>query len=136
MGISVHCEAASTTHLHRTVNYIKELGCMAGVVLNPGTPLTQIEWVLDQVDLVLIMSVNPGFGGQKFLDSQVKKVRDLKAMCDRKGVRPWIEVDGGVGPKNAYKVKEAGATALVAGSAVFCAPSYAEAIQGIRDSRS
>lgn len=132
--ISVHCEPASTTHLHRTINQIKDLGCMAGVVLNPGTSLTQIECVLDQVDLVLIMSVNPGFGGQKFLDSQVDKIKELKAMCKKKGVNPWIEVDGGIVPNNAYKVKDAGATALVSGSGVFCAPDYAAAIKGIRAS--
>lgn len=133
--ISIHCEPASTTHLHRTVNHIKELGCMAGVVLNPGTPLTQIEYVLDQVDVVLIMTVNPGFGGQKFLDSQVEKIKELKAMCQRKGVNPWIEVDGGVSPANAYKVTSVGANAVVAGSAVFCAKDYAAAINGIRNSK-
>lgn len=133
--ISVHCEPASTTHLHRTINHIKDQGCMAGVVLNPGTPLTQIEYVLDQVDVVLIMSVNPGFGGQGFLESQIEKVKELKALCKKKGVNPWIEVDGGIGPKNAYKVKDVGANALVAGSAVFCAPDYKAAIEGIRTSK-
>jgi len=133
--ISVHCEGSSTIHLHRVVNQIKSLGCMAGVVLNPGTPLAQIEYVLEDVDLVLIMSVNPGFGGQSFIESQVDKVRDLKEMCKAKGVDPWIEIDGGVGPKNAYKLMDAGANALVAGSAVFNAPDYAEAIAGIRASK-
>ncbi|KAF8390158.1 hypothetical protein HHK36_024680 [Tetracentron sinense] len=104
---------------------IKSLGAKAGVVLNPGTPLTAIEYVLDVVDLVLIMSVNPGFGGQSFIESQVKKISDLRRMCAEKGVNPWIEVDGGVGPANAYKVIEAGANALVAGSAVFGAKDYA-----------
>ncbi|KAG8379215.1 hypothetical protein BUALT_Bualt07G0065400 [Buddleja alternifolia] len=124
--VSIHCEQSSTIHLHRTVNQIKSLGAKAGVVLNPGTPLTAIEYILDVVDLVLIMSVNPGFGGQSFIESQVKKISDLRRMCVEKGVNPWIEVDGGVGPKNAYKVIEAGANALVAGSAVFGAPDYAE----------
>mmetsp|Transcript_36042 Transcript_36042/g.76844 ORF Transcript_36042/g.76844 Transcript_36042/m.76844 type:complete len:303 (+) Transcript_36042:286-1194(+) len=134
--ISVHCEAASTTHLHRTVCQIKEAGCLAGVVLNPGTPLSAIEYVLDEVDLVLIMSVNPGFGGQSFIPSQLEKVKELKALCKQKGLpEPWIEIDGGVGPKNAYKAIEAGCTAIVAGSAVFCAPSYEEAIRGIRNSK-
>lgn len=87
------------------------------------------------VDLVLIMSVNPGFGGQSFIESQVKKISELRRMCVEKGVNPWIEVDGGVGPKNAYKVIEAGANALVAGSAVFGAPDYAEAIRGIKSSK-
>ncbi|CAL5444916.1 unnamed protein product [Camellia sinensis] len=124
--VSVHCEQSSTIHLHRTVNQIKSLGAKAGVVLNPATPLTTIEYVLDVVDLVLIMSVNPGFGGQSFIESQVKKISNLRRMCAEKGVNPWIEVDGGVGPKNAYKVIEAGANALVAGSAVFGAKDYAE----------
>mmetsp|Transcript_128304 Transcript_128304/g.357130 ORF Transcript_128304/g.357130 Transcript_128304/m.357130 type:complete len:324 (-) Transcript_128304:470-1441(-) len=133
--ISVHCEGSSTIHLHRVVNQIKGLGCMAGVVLNPGTPLSQIEYVLEEVDLVLIMSVNPGFGGQSFIESQVTKVKELKELCKAKGVDPWIEIDGGVGPKNAYKLMDAGANALVAGSAVFNAPDYAEAIAGIRSSK-
>merc|ERR1711972_1093815 len=79
--ISVHCEAASTIHLHRTINQIKQAGCAAGVVLNPGTPLSAIEYVLEELDLILIMSVNPGFGGQSFIESQVQKIKDLKAMC-------------------------------------------------------
>lgn len=133
--VSVHCEQSSTIHLHRTIDQIKSLGAKAGVVLNPGTPLTAIEYVLDAVDLVLIMSVNPGFGGQSFIESQVKKISDLRRICAEKGLNPWIEVDGGVGPKNAYKVIEAGANALVAGSAVFGAPDYAEAIKGIKTSK-
>lgn len=134
--ISVHCEDAATIHLHRTVNQIKDLGIKAGVVLNPATSLDKIEYVLDIVDLVLIMSVNPGFGGQSFIESQVRKIKELKQMCDAKGVDPWIEVDGGVGPNNAYKVIEAGANAIVAGSAVFGAPDYKAAIDGIRASKS
>ncbi|XAR50031.1 Ribulose-phosphate 3-epimerase [Bertholletia excelsa] len=133
--VSVHCEQSSTIHLHRSINQIKSLGAKAGVVLNPGTPLSAIEYVLDVVDLVLIMSVNPGFGGQSFIESQVKKISDLRKMCAEKGVNPWIEVDGGVGPDNAYKVIEAGANALVAGSAVFRAKDYAEAIKGIKTSK-
>lgn len=133
--ISVHCEAASTIHLHRTICQIKQLGCMAGVVLNPGTPLSAIDYVLDEVDLVLVMSVNPGFGGQSFLESQLRKVEELKALCAKRGLRPWIEIDGGVGPKNAFKARDAGVDVLVAGSAVFNAPDYAEAIKGIRAGR-
>jgi ribulose-phosphate 3-epimerase len=91
--------------------------------------------VLDFVDLVLIMSVNPGFGGQKFIESQVTKIKQLKAMCNERGVNPWIEVDGGVTPDNAYKVINAGANALVAGSAVFKAKSYKDAIAGIKSSK-
>jgi len=134
--ISVHCEGASTIHLHRTLNQIKDCGCMAGVVLNPGTSLSQIEWVLEVVDLVLIMSVNPGFGGQSFIESQVDKIKELKALCAAKGVDPWIEVDGGVSADNAYKVIQAGCNAIVAGSAVFNAPDYAKAIMGIKASKS
>lgn len=133
--ISVHAEQSSTIHLHRTLNQIKDLGCKAGVVLNPATSLSTIEYVLDVVDLVLIMSVNPGFGGQKFIESQVTKIRELKTMCLEKGVNPWIEVDGGVTPENAYKVIDAGANAIVAGSAVFKAKSYKDAIQGIKVSK-
>ncbi|XP_042440266.1 ribulose-phosphate 3-epimerase, chloroplastic-like [Zingiber officinale] len=133
--VSVHCEQSSTIHLHRTVNQVKSLGAKAGVVLNPATPLSAIDYVLDVVDLVLIMSVNPGFGGQSFIESQVKKISELRRLCAEKGVNPWIEVDGGVGPNNAYKVIEAGANAIVAGSAVFGAKDYAEAIRGIKTSK-
>ena len=114
---------------------IKDLGCKAGVVLNPGTPLTAIEYVLPIVDLVLIMSVNPGFGGQKFIQSQVDKIRALKKMCNEMGVDPWIEVDGGVTPENAWRVIEVGANAIVSGSGVYGAKDYATAIQGIKNSK-
>ncbi|KAK9901247.1 hypothetical protein WJX75_002268 [Coccomyxa subellipsoidea] len=133
--ISVHAEQSSTIHLHRVVNQIKDLGVKAGVVLNPGTSLTAIEEVIDIVDLVLIMSVNPGFGGQKFINTQIDKIRRLKALCNSKGVNPWIEVDGGVTPANAYQLIDAGANALVAGSAVFGAKSYKDAIEGIINSK-
>jgi ribulose-phosphate 3-epimerase len=133
--ISIHAEQSATIHLHRGLNQIKDLGCKAGVVLNPATSLSVLEHVLDVTDLVLIMSVNPGFGGQKFIESQVAKIRKLKEMCLEKGVNPWIEVDGGVTPDNAWKVIEAGANAIVAGSAVFGAPSYRDAITGIKASK-
>uniref|UniRef100_A0A7S0WHH8 ribulose-phosphate 3-epimerase n=1 Tax=Pyramimonas obovata TaxID=1411642 RepID=A0A7S0WHH8_9CHLO len=133
--ISVHAEQSSTIHLHRAVGQIKELGCAAGVVLNPGTSVDTIDYVLDICDLVLVMSVNPGFGGQSFIESQVDKIREIRRRCNEKGVNPWIEVDGGVGPANAYKVIEAGANAIVAGSAVFGAASYKDAIDGIRASK-
>ncbi len=133
--ISVHAEGAATIHLHRTINQIKDLGCKAGVVLNPATPVSVLDYIIEEVDLILVMSVNPGFGGQSFIESQVEKIAKIKAMCDAKGVNPWIEVDGGVSPKNAYKVIEAGANALVAGSAVFNSPDYAEAIAGIKASK-
>lgn len=133
--ISIHAEQSSTTHLHRCVYQIKDLGCKAGVVLNPATPLSQIEHVLEDVDLVLLMSVNPGFGGQKFIASQIEKTRALKAMCDARGVNPWIEIDGGVTPENAWMVIEAGANAIVSGSGVFGAADYATAIKGIKESK-
>ena len=131
--IVVHQEACP--HLHRTIQNIKSHGVKAGVSLNPATPISTLEEVLPELDMVLIMSVNPGFGGQSFIESQVKKISDLRKMCAEKGVNPWIEVDGGVTPANAYKVIEAGANALVAGSAVFGAKDYAEAIKGIKASK-
>jgi ribulose-phosphate 3-epimerase len=94
--ITVHCEHNASPHLHRTLGQIKELGKEAGVVLNPGTPLSLIENVLDICDLVLIMSVNPGFGGQSFIPTMVDKIRALRTMCDERGLDPWIEVDGGL----------------------------------------
>ncbi|NJL45320.1 MAG: ribulose-phosphate 3-epimerase [Leptolyngbyaceae cyanobacterium SM2_3_12] len=133
--ISVHAEHNASPHLHRTLGQIKELGKQAGVVLNPSTPLTLIEHVLDLCDLVLIMSVNPGFGGQSFIPTMVPKIRALRQMCDERGLDPWIEVDGGLKVNNTWQVLEAGANAIVAGSAVFNAPDYAAAIEGIRHSK-
>lgn len=133
--ISVHAEHTASPHLHRTLGQIRELGKQAGVVLNPGTPLSLIEHVLPLCDLILIMSVNPGFGGQSFIEEMVGKVAALRKMCDDKGLDPWIEVDGGLKPNNTWQVLEAGANAIVAGSAVFKAPDYAEAIEGIRNSK-
>ena len=133
--ISVHAEHNASPHLHRTLGQIKEHGKQAGVVLNPGSPLVLIEHVLDLCDLVLIMSVNPGFGGQSFIPGVVDKIQALRQMCDERGLDPWIEVDGGLKAKNAWQVLEAGANAIVAGSAVFKADDYAEAIEGIRNSK-
>lgn len=133
--ISVHAEHNASPHLHRTLGQIRELGKQAGVVLNPGTPLSLIEHVLPLCDLILIMSVNPGFGGQSFIEEMVDKVAKLRKMCDDKGLDPWIEVDGGLKPNNTWQVLEAGANAIVAGSAVFKADDYAEAIEGIRNSK-
>ncbi len=133
--ISVHAEHNASPHLHRTLGQIREFGKQAGVVLNPGTPLDLIEYVLPLCDLVLIMSVNPGFGGQSFIPEMVEKVAKLRKMCDERGLDPWIEVDGGLKPNNTWQVLEAGANAIVAGSAVFKAPDYAEAIEGIRNSK-
>ena len=131
--ISVQVEAC--THLHRNLAQIKDLGKKAGAVLNPGTPIDTLEYCLELCDLVLVMSVNPGFGGQSFIENQVDKIRDLRRMCDERGLDPWIEVDGGIKAANAWKVIEAGANAIVSGSGVFNQPNYAEAIQGIRDSK-
>lgn len=114
---------------------IKDLGCKAGVVINPSTPIDNLKYVLDMCDLVLIMSVNPGFGGQKFIPSQLEKVRELRKMCAERGVNPWVEIDGGVGPDNAKLVADSGVNAIVAGSAVFKAPSYKDAIQAIKNCR-
>ncbi|MEM8829797.1 MAG: ribulose-phosphate 3-epimerase [Cyanobacteria bacterium P01_G01_bin.19] len=133
--ISVHAEHNASPHLHRTLGQIRELGKQAGVVLNPGTPLSLIEHVLPLCDLILIMSVNPGFGGQSFIAEMVDKVASLRKMCDDKGLDPWIEVDGGLKPNNTWQVLEAGANAIVAGSAVFKADDYAKAIEGIRNSK-
>jgi ribulose-phosphate 3-epimerase len=133
--ISVHAEHNASPHLHRTLGQIKELGKQAGVVLNPATPLELIEHVLDLCDLVLIMSVNPGFGGQSFIPGVLPKIRRLREMCDERGLDPWIEVDGGLKVNNTWQVLEAGANAIVAGSAVFKAPDYAAAIEGIRHSK-
>jgi ribulose-phosphate 3-epimerase len=131
--ISVQVEACP--HLHRNLSQIKDLGKQAGAVLNPSTPLSSIEYCLELCDLVLIMSVNPGFGGQSFIDSQVRKIRELRQICDERGLDPWIEVDGGIKGNNAWKVIEAGANAIVSGSGVFGQNDYADAIRGIRNSR-
>jgi ribulose-phosphate 3-epimerase len=130
----VHCEPSSTVHLHRTLSQIRDLGKVAGTVLNPATPPVQIEEVLDLCGIVLVMSVNPGFGGQAFLPSVVPKIRALRQLCDERGLDTIIEVDGGLSGDNAWQVIDAGATAIVAGSAVFGAGDYAAAIAAIRHS--
>lgn len=131
----VHCEESATIHLHRTLSHIRGLGKKPGVVLNPGTSLAQIEYVLDLVDIVLVMTVNPGFGGQKFISTMLPKIAALRDARDKRGLDFVIEVDGGVSGGNAWEVIEAGATAIVAGSAVFQAADYAEAIAAIRNSK-
>jgi ribulose-phosphate 3-epimerase len=131
----VHCEPSSTIHLHRTLSHIRDLGKTAGVVLNPATPLSMIEYVLDLCGVILIMTVNPGFGGQQFLPEMLPKIRALRRLCDERGLDPVIEVDGGLSGENAWRVREAGATAIVAGSHIFHAPDYARAIADIRGSR-
>ena len=129
--ITVHAETA--IHLHRLVQSIRDhKGVKAAVSLNPATPLAAIEYVLADLDMVLIMSVNPGFGGQAFIPSALIKISRLRAMIDGQGLKTEIEVDGGVKPENAADIIAAGADILVAGSAVFGAKDYASAIQGIR----
>ena len=115
--ICVHQEAC--VHLDRTVNQIKEAGLKAGVALNPATPVSTLSCILDQVDMVLIMSVNPGFGGQKFIPYTLEKIKELRAECDRRGLSTDIQVDGGVTLGNVRQVIGAGANIIVAGSAVF-----------------
>jgi len=130
----VHCEPSATIHLHRTLTRICDLGKIAGVVLNPATPLSMIEYVLGLCGVVLIMTVNPGFGGQQFIPEMLPKIRALRRICDEAGLDPVIEVDGGLSGENAWQVVDAGASAIVAGSAVFHAQDYARAIASIRTS--
>jgi ribulose-phosphate 3-epimerase len=119
-GMIVHYEACP--NLHRTVQYIKELGCRAAVALNPHTPVALLEDIISDLDQVLIMSVNPGFGGQKFIANTYKKLHDLQQLCSRKNVELFVEVDGGVDDTNIKQLAEAGANVFVAGNAVFSAP--------------
>lgn len=118
--LSVHVETCP--HLHRTLGYIKSLGCRAGVALNPGTAVGAIEPVLGMADLVLVMSVNPGFGGQGFIPESLARVAEIRRRLDALGSSAWLEVDGGVSVETISKLREAGATALVAGTSVFRHP--------------
>lgn len=124
--ISVHVEAC--THLHRTVARIHELGCRAGVVLNPATSLSSLDYILEEVDLVMLMSVNPGFGGQSFIPSTLRKIRELSQRIKALDKEIIIEVDGGISPASIEKVAAAGATLFVAGSAVYGSDDYAATI--------
>ena len=128
----VQCEPASTIHLHRVLSRIRELGCKAGVVIDPGSPIAFVEHVLHLCDVVLVMTVNPGFGGQKFLPEVLPKITALRRLCDARGLNPYIEVDGGQNGDNAWQAVDAGADALVAGSAVFGSDDYARAIARLR----
>lgn len=130
--MNVHQEAC--LHLHRTVQQIKEAGMKAGVTLNPATPVSVLEDIIGEVDMVLLMSVNPGFGGQKFIENTLKKVHDLRALMERTGSHPLIEVDGGVNPETAKRLVEAGADMLVAGNAVFGADDPEAMIHQLRNS--
>jgi len=118
--LTVHVEA--TAHLHRTIQAVKDLGLRAGVTLNPGTPISALEPILPEVDLVLVMSVNPGFGGQSYISASTNRIRRLRQLLDTMGSKAWLQVDGGVGAENAAEIAAAGADVLVAGSAVFGGP--------------
>ena len=128
--ITIHAEAEQ--HLHRALQQIHEGGCKAGVVLNPGTPAVAVKEVLPYCDLVLVMSVNPGFGGQQFIPESLDKIAELRDMIDMRNLCVEIEVDGGVNPETAKRCIEAGATVLVAGSAVFHAKDPADIIRQLR----
>lgn len=128
--ITFHAEAEP--HIHRSLQHLHERGVKAGVVLNPGTPAVAVKEVLPYCDLVLVMSVNPGFGGQKFIPESLSKIAELRSMIDERGLSTEIEVDGGVNPETAKLCVQAGATVLVAGSAVFNAPDQKEMIRQLR----
>ena len=129
--ISFHPEASR--HVHRTVQLIKAEGCQAGVVLNPATPVEVLDWVLDELDLVLLMSVNPGFGGQAFIPSTLDKLRRVRDMIDRSGRDIRLEIDGGVKVDNIGEVAAAGADTFVAGSAIFGTGDYADVVGRMKD---
>jgi len=128
--IVVHAEA--TNHLHRTIQLIKSYGKKAGVSLNPATPLDVLNYVLQDLDLVLLMTVNPGFGGQSFIDACLPKIHSLRAMLDKHGYEAELEVDGGVKPSNISRISHAGANVFVAGSAVFGTVDYATTISELK----
>jgi ribulose-phosphate 3-epimerase len=128
--ISFHPEASR--HVHRTIQLIKSHGCKAGLVLNPGTPVDALDWVLEDLDLVLLMSVNPGFGGQTFIPSALDKLRAVRRKIDATGKNIRLEIDGGVKAENIGDIAAAGADAFVAGSAIFNAPDYADVIRRMR----
>jgi ribulose-phosphate 3-epimerase len=128
--ISFHPEAS--THVDRTIHLVKESGCQAGLVLNPATPVESLNWVLDDLDLVLLMSVNPGFGGQSFIEYVLRKIELVRKMIDASERRVRLEVDGGVKVDNIGRIWEAGADTFVAGSAIFGSEDYAETIASMR----
>ena len=129
--ISFHPEASA--HVHRTIQLIKSHGCQAGLVLNPATPVDALEWVLEELDMVLLMSVNPGFGGQSFIPSALEKLRRVRQMIDASGKSIRLEIDGGVKADNIAEIAAAGADTFVAGSAIFNAPDYADVIKRMKD---
>jgi ribulose-phosphate 3-epimerase len=129
--ITVHTEACP--HLNRTIQRIRQLGKKPGVALNPSTPLSSIEWVLHDVDMVLIMTVNPGFGGQTYIKSMTEKIASLKDLCIKKGVEPDIQVDGGIDLNNVYVVTNAGANVIVSGTTIFGAVDMKNVIRELRE---
>ncbi len=128
----VQAEPGSTVHLHRVLSRVRELGKRPGVVIDPATPIMWIEHVLHLVDIILVMTVNPGFGGQAFLSEMLPKIAALRALCAERGLHPHIEVDGGQDADTAARVVQAGADVIVAGTAIFGRPDYAAAIADIR----
>jgi ribulose-phosphate 3-epimerase len=128
--INVHIEACK--HVHRTIQYIKSFGVKAAIALNPGTPLSTIEEILPDLDMVLIMSVNPGFGGQSYIESMTEKIGNLKEMIDEKGLTCDIQVDGGIKIDNVKKIVDAGANIIVAGSAIFNTSSIDQTVKAFR----
>lgn len=124
----VQAEPGSTVHLHRVLSRVRDLGCRPGVVIDPATPIVWIEHVLHLVDIVLVMTVNPGFGGQAFLPEMLPKIAALRSLCTERGINPHIQVDGGVDPETARACVAAGADVLVAGSAIFGSKDYAATI--------
>ncbi len=131
----IQAEPGSTVHLHRVLSQVRELGCRPGVVLDPATPIIWIEHVLHLVDVILVMTVNPGFGGQAFLPEMLPKIAALRQLCDARGLNAHIEVDGGQEPRTARLAIEAGADVLVAGTSVFGSDNYTKAIADLRDPR-
>ena len=129
--ISFHPEASR--HVHRTIQLIKAEGCQAGLVLNPATPVDVLDYVLEELDLVLLMSVNPGFGGQAFIPSALDKLRAVRARIDACGKPIRLEIDGGVKPDNIAQIAAAGADTFVAGSAIFGQPDYADVVKRMKD---
>jgi ribulose-phosphate 3-epimerase len=129
--ITFHPEAS--THVDRTLQLIRNAGCKAGLVFNPATRLDALKYVLDKIDMVLLMSVNPGFGGQSFIPMTLDKLREARSLIDESRLDIRLEVDGGVGPANIRQAAEAGADTFVAGSAIFSKPDYAEVIKTMRD---
>ena len=128
--ITVHIEACR--HLHRNLQQLKDIGCRAGVALNPHTPVNQLADLIEDIDLVCLMSVNPGFGGQTFIDSTLDKIRQIRAMISASKGSPYLEVDGGITVKNVASVLKAGANVLVAGSAIFGSSNMSDAIRQLR----